>query len=279
MNELPDGFPEGRFTDLRFAGSGSEGRVWRAHDRELNGPVAIKEYLGGTGRAFYQELRVIASLDHPSLLQHFDFYDLGGKKYIVWEFCAGGTLRYVLESATDFPVRRLLCVGRQIAGALAALHAAGVVHGDVKPDNILRRRNTGPEEWKLGDFGISSFASAALQPRFGTEAYRAPEVITGRRGMPSDIYSFGRTLAECLERSGTAANRGEVAAMEAVWALGLAMTAEDPSVRPTAAQVLSALNAIEARLAAAPFRDDGPIPDSQSLGWLDAWVAGGAAVA
>jgi serine/threonine-protein kinase len=175
-------------------GAGGMGEVWKAHDARLNRSVAIKRLSPEHAQRFEQEARAIAALNHPNICQIHDV----GPDYLVLEYIEGNPLRcpYRPEEAVQ--------LAEQIASALEAAHAAGVVHRDLKPGNILV---TATGTVKLLDFGLATAAGdaeAALTRTAsgtisGTAAYMSPEQAQGKRvDARSDLFSFGAVLYEML---------------------------------------------------------------------------------
>lgn len=263
-----------RYHDFRLAGEGAEGRIWRATDLRSGEPVAVKEYRHAAGRPFYQELRVASTIEHPHVLRFFEFFDLPEGRFIVWEFCSGGTLQAALNSPLEMPIGRILDMIAQVGSGLAALHRAEIIHGDIKPGNILRRRKTGPDHWKLGDFGVSMVSATGRTHRFGSPNYFAPEVLRGGRVLASDIFALGRTLEECTVRLSTATTREELDAERTLRALVSQMTHDNPKDRITAPEVCEAVRrlmdstAIGRHAGAAPAGGD-------ALGAIQSWFTGG----
>ena len=194
-------------------GAGGMGEVYRAFDTKLNRPVAIKVLSSdvadaGRRRRFQREAQLASSLNHPHIVTVHDVGEIDGRQYLVTELVDGGTLRAwaVGQPRPWLQVVELL-VG--VADALAAAHSAGVLHRDVKPDNILVARNGYA---KLADFGLAKLFEAsesadrtatgtATMPGMvvGTIAYMSPEQATGRSvDARSDIFSFGVVLYELL---------------------------------------------------------------------------------
>jgi hypothetical protein len=190
--------------------SGGMGRVWRARDTLLERPVAVKvlrSELGGntTFRArFRAEAQHTAGLHHPHIASVFDYGETEVEEeplaYLVMELVEGEALSTVLEREKRLDPARTLDLLRQTAEALAAAHAAGVVHRDVKPGNVLVG-NDGMV--KIADFGIARSASSVpltgTGQVVGTAHYLSPEQAQGSPATPaSDVYALGTVAYECL---------------------------------------------------------------------------------
>jgi serine/threonine-protein kinase len=186
------------------------GRVWRARDTLLERPVAVKvlrsEFTGDpTFRArFRAEAQHTAALHHPNIASVFDYGELeeDGEMlaYLVMELVEGETLSAVLERQGRLDGARTLDVLRQTSSALAAAHAAGVVHRDIKPGNVLVRTDG---VVKITDFGIAWSASSVpltgTGQVVGTAHYLSPEQAEGGKATPaSDVYALGTVAYECL---------------------------------------------------------------------------------
>lgn len=196
-----------RYATLRLLGSGGMGEVYLARDKILGREVAIKvlrkryaedeEYVA----RFRREARSAASLSHPNVVS---IHDLGcsgdGDHYIAMEYVPGGTLKQRLVEGGALRPAAAAAVALQIADALDAAHARGIVHRDVKPQNVLL---TAGGNAKLADFGIAGAASPAVgsrtTPVVGTPSYMSPEQVSGEPvGPASDLYSLGVILYEML---------------------------------------------------------------------------------
>lgn len=194
----------GRYEILDTVGAGAFSRVVRAHDPLIGRIVALKifpkEIATGAARdRFFQEARVIGQISHPCILA---LHDMGIDEpsqtpYLVMEFVDGQPLDRALEKGTvPFP-RACAWVG-DIAGALNVAHRKGVIHGDVKPANILINAE---HRVKLSDFGMARVAhrDSGGGQLLGTPAYWCPEQIMGRpQDSRSDIFSLGGVLYEML---------------------------------------------------------------------------------
>ncbi len=195
----------GRYRVTAVLGRGAMGEVLRAHDERLGRDVAIKRVknvFGGLAAAGFQarfdaEARALAALAHPGVVQVFDLGVDGDEPYLVMELIEGPTLRNLVIDGGPLPARDVCALGIQLARALEAAHARGIVHRDVKPANVLR---TPGGVWKLADFGVAHMpdSEATVSGQFlGTPAYAAPEALTqGVFSPASDVYGLGATLYE-----------------------------------------------------------------------------------
>ena len=206
-------------------GTGGMGVVYRARDPKFDRPVAIKILLdarshGDARTRFLREARTASSLNHPHIVTVHDAGDVDGRLYLVTEFVDGGTLRAWSRSG-ERTWQDLLELMVGIADAMATAHEAGIVHRDVKPENILVSKRG---HAKLGDFGLAkvlrqtdiepddAIGGSAIGSVVGTPGYMAPEQAAGavvdRR---SDVFSFGVVLYEMLagRRPFAAASRQE----------------------------------------------------------------------
>lgn len=199
----------GRYRVERLLGQGAMGSVYLARDPELHRAVAIKtvrhldleeDRLSRFLERFRNEARAAARLSHPSIVA---VYDVGEDEavgpYLVFEYVAGSTLKQILRGRGALPPADVVRLGRQIASALDTAHAAGVIHRDIKPDNIL----VSPVgDAKLADFGVARVPDAALTKEgqfLGTPCYAAPETIDeARYGPHSDLFSFAAVLYETV---------------------------------------------------------------------------------
>ncbi len=153
-----------------------------------------------TEERFRDEGRLLAQLHHPGLVSVYDSGQEDGRPYLVMQLIKGATLRRRIAAARMTPAE-VGRAGSALASALAHVHAAGVIHRDVKPANILLDETGHPH---LTDFGISELLDAAARtttgPLVGTAAYLAPEQVQGRGAGPAaDVYSLGLVLIESLK--------------------------------------------------------------------------------
>jgi serine/threonine protein kinase len=198
---------DGRYVLGESLGSGGMGEVFLAHDKVLDRDVALKvlrsHYAGDEEFAerFRREARSAASLSHPNIVQVYDRGETeDGTSYIAMEYVPGGTLKEQIERRGPFGAGVTATVGAQIAEALGAAHERGMIHRDIKPQNVLVSASG---DLKVTDFGIARAASAvtssASSAIFGTAGYISPEQALGEPvGPASDLYSLGVILYEML---------------------------------------------------------------------------------
>ncbi len=197
----------GRYVLLDPSGSGGTARVYRAHDEVLGRDVALKvlreQYAEDEGfvQRFRREARSAAALSHPNIVP---IYDLGrsedGTYYMAMEYVSGGTLKERIVGRGPLKPRIAASMALQIAEALAIAHEKGVIHRDIKPQNVLM---TETGDLKVADFGIARAASATVLTQtgfvLGTANYMSPEQTMGQEVDPkSDLYSLGVVLYEML---------------------------------------------------------------------------------
>lgn len=196
----------GRYELVRPLGHGAMATVDLAHDVELDRPVALKRLAENLARdedlrrRFLREARLAAKLAHPNVVRVFDVGEDDGRPFIAMEYVEGGTLAEVVARRGALPVAEAATLGMQVCAGLAAAHAAGFVHRDVKPQNLLLGSDG---VLKLGDFGIAvghdgtrlTLAGTVL----GTAGYLAPEQARGEQvTAAADIYAAGAVLYELL---------------------------------------------------------------------------------
>ena len=209
LTTLARGTSLGPYRIDALIGAGGMGEVFRATDTRLDRPVAIKKTHHEFSDRFEREARAISALNHPHICTLYDV----GSDYLVMELVEGDTLASLIRRG-PIPLERALEYAIQIADALAAAHAAGVVHRDLKPGNIIVTRNG----VKVLDFGLAKL-QGAVGPRgsaatgiaarsepvtsagtvLGTPHYMAPEQVEGRDADErSDIFAFGVVLYEMI---------------------------------------------------------------------------------
>lgn len=185
---------------------GGMGEVWQATDRVIGRQVAIKilkdEYLGDPTflERFRSEARHAALVNHEGIANVFDYGEEDGSAYLVMELVPGEALSTILEREHTLSTDKVLDIVAQTAAALQAAHAAGLVHRDIKPGNLLI---TPDGRVKITDFGIARIADqvplTATGQVMGTVQYLSPEQASGHPASPTtDIYSLGIVAYECL---------------------------------------------------------------------------------
>jgi serine/threonine protein kinase len=209
-------FQKGRYQALELLGSGTTSRVEKARDNVIGRTVALKTFVNGFGedlqQQFLNEAQIVGQLSHSAVVQLFDVgIDEQGTPFLVMEYVAGKTLEHFFASSTA-TIQRACAWTVDLAGALAAAHRAGIIHGDVKPGNILVSKDN---KVKLGDFGIARLATQACGSGriLGTPAYLAPEQIRSEiQDQRSDQFSLGIVFYQMLTgvRPFEGASLGEV---------------------------------------------------------------------
>lgn len=187
------------YADVRPLAKGGQAVVYRARHVPLDRPVAVKVLRDAgddeTVERLLQEARLVARLRHPNLVQVYDAGTLGdGRPYVVMECVEGSTLQRLSGSVPTALAVRLVA---QVAGALGAAHAIGVVHRDVKPSNILLDGEEDHPVAKLADFGIAHVEDSEITSTgiaLGTPSYMAPEGFRGHAEPASDVYALGLIL-------------------------------------------------------------------------------------
>jgi serine/threonine protein kinase len=206
----------GRYTIRAAIGSGGMGHVYRATQAPMNREVAIKvlrvDLAGqeGVKERFKREARAASLIQHPNAITIFDFDEDGELLYLTMEFLSGETLRQRLRREPILTVDQALDMFESMAGALGAAHRVGVVHRDLKPDNIfLAKFDAVGEVVKVLDFGLAKLLDRAATGeeqltdhnlRLGTPRYMAPEQALGIQPIDSrcDVYALGLLLFEML---------------------------------------------------------------------------------
>jgi serine/threonine protein kinase len=256
-------------------GVGAMGAVWRGTDELLNRTVAVKELIAaaapvsGNGadaaeesrQRLLREGRIGARLQHAHVISMFDVVVHDDRPWLVMEYLPSRSLAVVLGEKGPMEPREVAAIGRQVADGLAAAHAAGVVHRDIKPGNVLIAEDG---RAKITDFGVSRAVDDVQLTRTGmiagTPAFLAPEVARGQEpSSASDVFALGATLYAAVEgeppfglddnayallhKVATGAVRPPEHAGP-LTALLMRLLANEPMDRPTAAQARDALAAI-----------------------------------
>ena len=200
----------GRYEVKGLLGMGGMGVVYRAFDRELQEPVAIKtlkpEAMSGDSVAldrFKQEIRLARKIAHRNVVRTYDLGEVKGMYYLTMEFVEGKSLKQLIQSRGRLPIPVTLTIGKQLCRALEVAHEQGVIHRDIKPQNMVVEPNG---FLKVMDFGIARLANppkgkglTEAGTSIGTPDYMSPEQLQGLDLDPrSDLYSAGVVLFECV---------------------------------------------------------------------------------
>lgn len=281
---------DGRYRLGRVLGEGGYARVYEAVDTSLGRTVALKVITGdgadpSDAARVRSEIRLLASLSHPSLVTLYDARLASAPTYLAMELIAGPTLTDLIARG-PVPAADVARYGGEIAEALSVIHSRGIVHRDVKPSNILLRppAHTGERpRATLADFGIAALVGATRVTRadtvIGTAAYLSPEQARGMPAAPaSDVYSLGLVLLEAITGRRPFGSRTPHEALAArlvappevpadlpePWRDLLArMTAVDPAERPDAGGLVSEFRSLPTvSPSAVPGGVAAPMPDA-----------------
>jgi tetratricopeptide (TPR) repeat protein len=245
----------GTYTVRDLLGAGAVGEVWRASDERLNRDVAIKllrPHLSSDpqrARRFAEEARTAGSLNHPNILSVYDVGEHGGVPFIVSEYVDGESLRMRLKRG-PLSIDVAVAVALQMARGLSAAHARGIIHCDLKPDNVFIRTDGGV---KILDFGLARLKTApapssdvpdvTASSLAGTAGYIAPEQILGQEAdVRSDLFALGVTMFEML--SGARPFKGD----SVVETLNATLTLEPADLGSARPDVPASLSRIGMRL-------------------------------
>jgi serine/threonine protein kinase len=195
----------GRYVLRRQIGQGGMGAVWLADDQVLGREVAVKrvgQFHDGTSPDLMRaqrEAKLAAKLNHPHVVAVFDFVNEQDEQWLVMEHVDGADLAVLAQQSGGLEPDEAAALLAQVAEALAAAHAAGIVHRDVKPSNVLVTRDGTA---KLADFGIARARDSTMTVSgrvSGSPAYLAPEVASGHAATEaSDVWSLGATMYQAL---------------------------------------------------------------------------------
>jgi eukaryotic-like serine/threonine-protein kinase len=200
MNELVGG----RYRLLDLIGSGGMGQVWRAQDELLQRVVAVKEItVASTALLATQamrEARAAARLDHPGVISVYDVVWQDDRSWLVMEYVRARSLHQVIQADGPLAPKQVARLGLRVLSALRSAHAAGVLHRDVKPGNVLLAADG---RVVLTDFGLAIIGDREAgrpDPRLGSPHYVAPEQLRSpEAGAPADLWSLGATLYTAVE--------------------------------------------------------------------------------
>lgn len=256
----------GRYVMGELIGRGGMGEVWSARDTDLDRPVALKFLSSKTialldAEQISREARAASALNHPNIVTIHELVQSHSTIAIVMELVEGETLRYF--SGKPLPLSEIFAIALQIARALAAAHGGDIIHGDIKPENILLRRD---RYVKVLDFGIArkhntAGIATAGSPGLGTLRYMSPEQARGEPLTPaSDVFSLGLVLYELATGTHAFPAASAIDTAQAILlsqvrppsvlnsaiparfdALIRGMLAKDPLARPSAEQVVHTL--------------------------------------
>ncbi len=225
-----------RYEVMELLGTGGMGIVYRAFDRQLGEVVAIKtlrpEATAGDGIAlerFKQEIRLARKIAHRNVVRTYDLGEVNGTYYLTMEYVEGTSLKQLISTRGRLPVTVTLTIGKQLCRAVEVAHEQGIIHRDIKPQNIVV---DAAGFLKVMDFGIARLVTpqggkglTAEGTSIGTPDYMSPEQLSGMELDPrSDIYSAGVVLFECL----TGRVPFEAASIYALIAQHLEQAAPDP---------------------------------------------------
>ncbi|CAM5257874.1 protein kinase [Streptomyces spiroverticillatus] len=284
----------GRYRLVSRLGHGGMGTVWRAHDEIVDRDVAVKEprvpdHLPERDRQnvylrMQREARAAAGIDHPSVVTMHDVVVEDGKPWIVMELVQGHSLADRLQEGT-LDVREAARIGLDVLGALTAAHQAGVLHRDVKPDNVLLGQGG---RVVLSDFGIAQVEGEQGLTEtggfVGSPEFIAPERVLGQRpGPASDLWSLGVVLYAAVEgmspyrRSNTPATLQAVLSAEpqtpargsgAFGELVMRLLHKDPAARPSATEVRHALEKATGQAPPPPSAPTRVMPQGTAADWV-----------
>ncbi|MEU8813380.1 protein kinase [Actinoplanes sp. NPDC048796] len=259
----------------RPIGQGATGTVWEALDRTSGESVAVKLLHESLLRQpklvtrFVQERTILRMLRHRNVVRVRDLFSVGETLGLVMDLVAGGNLRDLLRDEHTIAPGEAARLTAQVAAALAEAHELGVVHRDLKPDNILLDTGDGPPETRLTDFGVARILSTPSMTTpssvFGTPHYMSPEAFRGATASPAtDVYAFGVLLYELvsghppyrsdsipelmrLHLEGNPERRPGIP--DELWDVITACMEQKPRLRPTAAELAAELSDLARALA------------------------------
>ncbi|GAA2075031.1 serine/threonine-protein kinase [Actinomadura alba] len=216
-----------RYRLLSIVGRGGMGTVWRAHDETLGRDVAVKEValpeqLADGGRLLRRRLmaeaRATVALSHPGVITVYDVVEEDGRPWIVMELLRARSLQQMIDQDGPLEPGRVAEIGRSVLSVLRAAHAAGILHRDVKPSNVLL---TEDGRVVLTDFGLAISKREGASPRFrgveGSPPYVSPEQVRGDSiTEASDLWSLGATMYTAVEGHSPYGRRDPLASLIAL---------------------------------------------------------------
>lgn len=269
----------GRFKLLERLGAGGFGTVYRAWDERLQREVAVKvlEARGEARRRVLREAQAVARLNHRGIVTLYELGTERSRSYLVSELVEGLTLREAARSGA-LSDRDVAEIGAELCDALQHAHAQGVVHRDIKPQNVVVPNGDGlarPARAKLMDFGTASLAEGpsltASGEVVGTIAYMSPEQAAGARAGPaSDSYSLALTLYECWTGRNPVVRDSPAATVRAIGTPPPSLRDALPALPPALCEAIDACLAPEIELRPEPpelrdcLRDAAPALDDRS---------------
>jgi len=202
---------DGRYEIVKLLGEGGMGAVYQARQVAMDRMVALKLIRAEVVKSpdavarFYREMKITAKIEHANTIRVYDFGETEGQLFLTMELLKGQTLKKALETGGKMPLDRIVHIATQITRALAAAHGEGVVHRDLKPDNVMLLEQYGDKDVvKVLDFGIAKSIEDTDQPQMtaagaviGTPVYMSAEQAMGQKvDTRADLYSLGVMLFE-----------------------------------------------------------------------------------
>lgn len=200
--------PTARYVQETPLATGGHGQIFTGHDRLTGDPVVIKRLKKDIVaqdpvfiNRFTQESKLLRQLNHPNIVRMLTTYEQDGERSIVMEYIPGGSLRQLLEQKGRLPLEQVLTIGLELADALSRAHYLGIIHRDIKPDNVLLASDGAP---RLTDFGTARLLREDVRLTqggvfLGSPAYMSPEALQGNEpDARSDIWSLGVMLFEMI---------------------------------------------------------------------------------
>jgi len=273
-------------------GQGATGTVWRGVDRASGEPVAVKLLHESLLRQpklvtrFVQERTILLMLRHRYVVRVRDLFSVGETLGLVMDLVSGGSLRDHLREHRTVPAGEAARLAAQVAAALAEAHELGVVHRDLKPDNILLATDGGRLDTRLTDFGVARILNTPSMTTpnavFGTPHYMAPEAFHAATASPAtDVYALGVLLYELVtgrppydsdsipdlmrrHMDGSPERRPGIP--DALWDVIMQCMALKPRLRPSAAELVADLTDVSRRFENVPALSPPPVAPAQRDG-------------